>query len=86
MLNTGSTLGTAVLRGIYVAVVAGLIAGITTYQTTDDEKAAILTGALAFLGALGVRGGIEGIADTSRQEKGKVLTSDVQPDGAGKAT
>ena len=76
---TSSTVGTAALRALYAAIIAGLVAGITTYQTTDDTKAAILTGALAALSMLGYRGVGEGAYDAKRQDEGKVSKADVQP-------
>ena len=82
-MNTSSTLTTAILRGLYVAVVTGLIAGLTAYQQTDQAKASIITGSLAFLGALGVRGAFEGMIDSARQANGNVSPSDVQPSGSG---
>jgi len=84
-MNAGGTFSTALLRGFYVAVVVGLIAGLTVLQQSNDARNAIITGALSFLGALGVRGGLEGAADSSRQKSGDVISSDVQPKGSGKA-
>jgi hypothetical protein len=75
---TGSTFSTAILRGFYVAVVSGLIAGLTLYMTDSDGRKAILSGLLTGLGALGVRGGIEGGYDATRQANNKVNTADVQ--------
>lgn len=85
MLNAGSTVTTALLRGAYTAIVLGLIAGLTTLQTTDDTRAAVITGILAGLSALGVRAGVEGIADAKRQTNGDVKNGDVQRGDAGKA-
>jgi small basic protein len=82
-MNTGSTFTTAIIRGLYVAIVTGLIAGLTVYQQTDDEKEAAIVGILAALGALGVRGGLEGFYDSTRQAAGDVKASDVQPTNAG---
>lgn len=84
-MNASSTVLTALLRGLYIALVTGLIAGLTTLQTTDDNRAAVITGLLAGLGALGVRGGIEGAVDASRQSAGDVKPGDVQSGNAGKA-
>lgn len=80
-MNTSSTFTTAIVRGLYVAVLTGLIAGIAFYQQSGntDEKGAIITGVAAGLGALAVRGGVEGFYDTSRQAAGNVKSSDVQP-------
>lgn len=85
MLNAGSTITTALLRGAYTAIVLGLIAGLTALQTTGNTRASVITGILAGLGALGVRGGVEGLADANRQTIGKVLAGDVQRGDAGKA-
>ena len=84
-MNTNSTLTTALLRGLYVAVVAGAIAGLTVYQQTNNGHNAVITGLLSFLGALGVRGGLEGAVDSSRQSAGNVKASDVQTVGKGNA-
>lgn len=84
MFNTNSTFSTALLRGLYVAVVVGLIAGLTVLQQSSDTRNAIITGLLSFLGALGVRAGIEGTVDAARQGNGQVSPSDVQPVGQGK--
>jgi hypothetical protein len=84
-MNTSGTFSTAMLRGLYVAIVAGAIAGLTVYQQTNNGHNALITGVLSFLGALGVRGGIEGAVDSSRQSAGAVSSSDVQPAGSGKA-
>lgn len=85
VLNANSTILTALLRGLYVAIVAGLVSGLTVLQTTDDNRAAVITGLLAGLGALTVRGGVEGIADANRQHDGEVKPGDVQAIGEGKA-
>jgi len=82
-VNTNSTFSTALLRGLYVAVVVGLIAGLTVLQQSANTRNAIITGLLSFLGALGVRGGIEGVSDSARQKSGNVSNSDVQPGSGG---
>lgn len=76
---TSSTFGTAVLRAVYSAVVVGLVAGLTAYQTNDQMKDAIIVGVLAALSILMTRGGVEGAFDQSRQDEGKVSAADVQP-------
>lgn len=84
-METGSTAGTAVLRGLYNFVAASLLAGITAYMgvgvmiTGNMENAgvaesdrivfAVLTGILGGLGALGFRGGAEGLYDANRDAK-----------------
>ena len=77
-MNVEGTFTTALLRGLYVAIVAGAIAGLTAYQQNDDEKAAIITGLMAFFGALAMRGGLEGVVDNGRQKRADVKPSDVQ--------
>jgi len=62
---------------------SALIAGLTVLQQSANTRNAIITGLLSFLGALGVRGGLEGVADSSRQKSGAVLPSDVQPGAEG---
>lgn len=84
-MNVGSTMGTALLRGLYVAFVAGGLAFLTAWQQTDDAKGSAITGGIAFLGALGIRGGLEGTLDAGRQRAGDVKASDVQPVGQGQA-
>jgi hypothetical protein len=80
-VNTGSTFSTALLRGLYTAIVVGLIAALTVYQNGGylNEQEAVVTGLLAALGALGVRGVVEGTYDATRQGAGDVKPSDVQP-------
>ena len=77
-MNIGSTLGTAILRSIYLAAGAGLVAFLPAYAVTDQLKAPLISGALAALWALGFRGGGEGMYDASRQKAGDVKASDVQ--------
>lgn len=84
-MNASSTVLTAFLRGFYLALIAGLTAGLTTLQTTNDNRAAVITGLLAGLAILGARGLGEGGYDASRQNAGDVKSSDVQPGNAGKA-
>ena len=77
MLNTGSTFGTAVLRGVYLAVGAGGLAFLGAWAATDDLKAPLSAGGIAALTALGFRSGVEGVVDAHRDATGKVLSSDV---------
>jgi hypothetical protein len=72
-----STFGTACLRALYSAVIAGLVAGLTVLQTTSDTRAAIITGSLAGLSILATRGGVEGAFDQTRQDAGRVSSADV---------
>jgi hypothetical protein len=76
-MNASSPIGSAAVRALYSAVVAALIAGLTAYQTTDDQKAALLTGALAGLGVLSTRGLGEGLYDQHRDAAGAVKKGDV---------
>ncbi len=80
-MNTSSTFTTAMLRGLYLAIGAGLSAGLTAYATSDDERAAILTGLITALAALGFRGGVEGGFDARRQANDNVKPSDVNGGG-----
>lgn len=57
----------ATIRGLLTAVGQALFTGLTVYQVTGDGGDAALVGALAFLTALGIRGGVEGVWD---QRKG----------------
>jgi hypothetical protein len=77
MLNTGTTMGTAVLRGLYNAVGTGAAAFLTCYATTDDAKTAAIVAGITALGALGFRGGIEGAADAIRDARCDVRPGDV---------
>lgn len=72
-------MGTALLRGLYNAVGAGLVSFLMTYQVTRDWRDAGVVGAITALGALGFRGGFEGSLDSQRQKNGDVKPSDVQP-------
>ena len=87
MLNARSTLGTAVLRGVYNALGAGAAAFLTCYATTDDAKAALIVAGITALGALGFRGAVEGVSDARRNARGDVRPGDVggaggRPNGA----
>lgn len=86
MLNAANgTLGVAILRAIYSAVVAGAIAAIAAYQTGGkDTNDAILVGVAAALSILATRGGIEGLSDRQRQITNDVTPADVQA-GTGNA-
>lgn len=84
-MNVGSTAGTALLRGFYVALLAGIGAALPVYATVDDTKPIVVAFAGAFIAALGFRGAIEGKVDGDRQKAGDVKASDVQPIGSGQA-
>lgn len=77
MLNSGSTLGTAILRGAYLAVGTFLVGFLPAYAATDDLKGPLIAGGMGALFALGFRGGVEGLSDKSRDERGRVLPGDV---------
>jgi hypothetical protein len=84
--STSATLWTAVIRSLWSAVSAALLAGFTAYQTMDgtmsDESAikkALLVAAISFLGPFAARGGAEGFYDSSRQKAGNATPADVTP-------
>lgn len=84
-MNVGSTAGTALLRGFYVALIAGIGAALPVYATIDETKPIVVAFAGAFIAALGFRGAFEGKVDGDRQKAGEVKASDVQGPGFGKA-
>lgn len=79
-MNIGSTLGTAILRGIYLAVGAGIGAALPVYAVIDAPpwKPVIVAGVGAALVALGFRAGGEGLYDAQRQREDDVKASDVK--------
>lgn len=77
MLNAGSTLGTATLRGVYLAVGTFLVGFLPAWAVTDDLKGPLIAGGMSALFALGFRSGIEGLADSNRDNAGTVLPGDV---------
>ncbi|MCG3176889.1 MAG: hypothetical protein MOGMAGMI_01853 [Candidatus Omnitrophica bacterium] len=76
-MNTNNALTTAILRGFYAALIAGLLAGLTASQQGSTDREAVIIGAIAALGVLGARGGIEGVYDQRRNATGNVKASDV---------
>lgn len=76
-VNTTNPLTTAVIRALYAAILAGAVAGLTAYQTTEDGNAAVITGVLAGLGVLMARGAGEGLYDQHRQAVNDQRPSDV---------
>lgn len=76
-MNLQSPISTAVLRGVYLAVITGAIAFLTAWQTTDELKGPVTVGLLAGLGTLTGRGLLEGGYDQRRQDHGSVKPSDV---------
>jgi uncharacterized membrane protein YebE (DUF533 family) len=75
-MNLQSPMATALLRGTYWALGSGALIFLTTYGTTDELKASLISGGIAALGALGFRGA-EGKYDARRQASGNVKPSDV---------
>lgn len=69
----------ALIRGLYNALGTFFVTFLTAYATTDDVRASAITGAIAALGVLGFRGGVEGLHDSRRQKTGNVKPSDVGP-------
>ena len=53
----------ATLRGLLTALGQALFTALTTYQVTGNAGDSAIVGALAFLVALGIRGGVEGVWD-----------------------
>jgi len=76
-MTAGSPLATAVLRGVYQALGAFLVAFLPAYAVTDDLKGPLISGALAALWALGFRAGVEGGFDSSRASNNDIRDSDV---------
>ena len=80
-MNLNSAIGTAILRGAYLAFGSGFLTFLTTWTATDELKAPIIAGGVAALTALGFRGGIEGTFDQKRNATGNVSSSDVGQPG-----
>jgi len=69
-MNLQSPIVIATIRGLYTALGMAALSWLTVYSTTNgDTKAASITAAFAFLGALGFRGGLEGIYDQGRKKE-----------------
>jgi hypothetical protein len=84
--SAGSTMWVAVVRSLWSAVAAGLLAGFTAYQTMEgtmpDEDAlrkALIVAGIAVFGPIAARGGAEGVWDASRQKSGNATPADVTP-------
>jgi hypothetical protein len=67
----------AILRGFYVAVIAGLGGALPIWTQTDNTKLIIIAFLGPFLTALGWRGGGEGGYDANRAATGNMNAGDV---------
>lgn len=67
----------ALERALIVALPAGALAGLGSYQQTNNWTAALIIGLVAFFSAMLVRGVGEGLYDRYRQIHGLVKPSDV---------
>lgn len=67
----------AIIRGAYTAVGIFVATFLSVYLQTDDLKVSTISGGIAAAGALGFRGGVEGIYDSHRDKTGAVKPSDV---------
>jgi hypothetical protein len=65
-MTLDSPIVVAFLRGLLTALGQAMFTGIVTYQATGSGEDAVLVGALTFLSALGIRGGVEGVYDQRR--------------------
>lgn len=65
-MNLGSPMTTAMLRGAYLALGMFGSTFLTVWGTTDDLKAAFISGGIAGFAALGFRVGVEGSVDQRR--------------------
>jgi hypothetical protein len=77
VMNAGSPLVAAIMRGAYIAIGSGLLTGLMAAQQGLDDRGAIIVGGISALLALGFRGGIEGAYDMHRDNTGDVRGSDV---------
>jgi hypothetical protein len=84
--SPSSTVWVAIVRSLWSAVAAGLLAGFTAYQTMEgtmpDEDAlrkSLVVAAIAVFGPIAARGGAEGLWDSSRQKSGNATPADVTP-------
>ena len=76
-MSTKDPIFIAILRGLYTAVGMGGLMFLTVLSTTNDTRAALIAAGLAFLGALGFRGGVEGAID---QRKGPRPEVNIPPE------
>lgn len=77
MLNFGTPAVTAFMRGLYLAGGTFAVAFLPAYAVTDSLKGPLISGGLGALFALGFRSGVEGVADSRRNDKGQVKPGDV---------
>lgn len=76
-MNLSSPMATAVLRGVYAALLVFALTTLTTYQAVQSWEDALIAGGVAALGILVARAGIEGLHDQHRAATGKVKPGDV---------
>lgn len=69
----------ALLRSLGAVLVAAAGAGLLAYAVTGNVRAALPAAAGAAAGALGWRGGAEGLYDSKRASVGDVRPGDVTP-------
>jgi hypothetical protein len=77
MMNAGSPLATAIVRGIYNAFSAAVAAGFAVYVDSNNWHRTAIAAVGAALGALGWRAGAEGLHDQGRAAAGAVRPGDV---------
>lgn len=76
-MNLNSAFATAIIRAFYAALITGALAALTSYQTGAGTNEAIVTGLIAGLGVLAVRGGLEGVYDQARADANEQRPGDV---------
>ena len=68
-MNAQTTFGTALLRGLYLAVGTFLVGFLPAWAATDNLKGPIIAGGMSALFAMGFRGIAEGKYDAGRAAK-----------------
>ena len=81
-MTLGSPIVVAFIRGLLTALGQAMFTGIVTYQATGSGEDAVLVGALTFLSALGIRGGVEGVYDQRRSGSVAAQEGDTENLGA----
>ena len=76
-MNAQTTFGTALLRGVYLAVGTFLFGFLPAWASTDDLKGPIIAGGMSALFALGFRGVAEGRYDAGRAKRVDQRPADV---------